>query len=229
MQICETHKMNILIVDVETTGLLSNTTPTYVTQLSFAVYDTGLKELITTYNAFIKIPSHIVISEKITELTGITREKLDAVGIDMTIALEEFYMAYCRCDAVVAHNFSFDRKMIEIEATRNMDMFENKELAFYIVQMFTTHSKLSTIQLKCTMRMSTQLCNIQKINTRGNRYNKFPTLSELYEKLFNVKPANLHNSMIDVLVCLRCYLKIDCNIDISDSQFETYIENSMNA
>lgn len=219
--------MNILIVDVETTGLLTNNPPTYITQLSFAVYDSGLRELIKTYNAFIKIPSDIVISEKITELTGITREKLDTDGIDITIALEEFYEAYCRSDIIVAHNFSFDSKMIEIEATRNQSAFKNKDSAFYIMRMFTTHSKLSTVQLKCTMRMSIQLCNIQKINSSGTTYKKFPKLSELYEFLFHEIPENLHNSMIDVIVCLRCYLKIDYNIDISDSQFATYIENSM--
>lgn len=220
--------MNILVVDVETTGLISNKTPTYITQLSFAVYDTGLRELIKTYNSFIKIPPNIIISDKITEITGITREKLDMDGIDITDALEEFYNAYCRSDIIVAHNISFDSKMIEIEATRNQAMFKNSELAFYIMRMFTIHSKLSTLQLKCTMRKNIDLCNIQRINSRGNTYKKFPTLSELYEKLFDVIPENLHNSMIDVLVCLRCYLKIDHNIDISDSQFGTYIINSLN-
>jgi hypothetical protein len=117
--------------------------------------------------------------------------------------------------------------MIEIEATRNQAMFKNSELAFYIMRMFNIHSKLATLQLKCTMRKSIDLCNIQRINSRGNTYKKFPTLSELYEKLFDVIPENLHNSMIDVLVCLRCYLKMDHNIDISDSQFASYIINSM--
>lgn len=219
--------MNILIVDVETTGLITNHVPTYITQLSFAVYDTGVKELIKTYNAYIKIPPDIIISDKITEITGITREKLDADGIDIIDALEEFYNAYCKSDRIVAHNLSFDSKMIEIEATRNQNNFKNSELACHVMRMFTTHSKLSSVQLKCTMRMTIDLCNIQRINARGKTYKKFPTLSELYERLFDVIPENLHNSMVDVLVCLRCYLKFDFNIDIPDAQFATYIINSM--
>jgi hypothetical protein len=45
-----------------------------------------------------------------------------------------------------------------------------------------------------------------KDELRGS-YMKFPTLCELYMHLFHKTPENLHNSMMDVLVCLRCYLK----------------------
>ena len=38
---------------------------------------------------------------------------------------------------------------------------------------------------------------------------KWPKLCELYGKLFDGATVDgLHNSMIDVLACLRCYLKM---------------------
>jgi hypothetical protein len=73
------------------------------------------------------------------------------------------------------------------------------------------------------MKMSKELCNIERVNSRGP-YIKFPTLCELYEKLFHTKPENLHNSMMDVLVCLRCYLKMVHNIDMSDGEFYSHIK-----
>ena len=38
---------------------------------------------------------------------------------------------------------------------------------------------------------------------------KFPRLAELYGKLFDTPlPKEMHNSIVDVLVCLRCFLKV---------------------
>ena len=224
------NKMNILIFDVETTGLLPKTQfdpQIYITQLSFALYDTKNNRLIKTYNAFINIPEEVVISEKITQITGIDREKLNKDGIDIVEALEIFFDAYSRTDIVVAHNLDFDSKVMEIETARNYERFTNRETAPFIVWMFDSiHNKLYDIQMKCSMKMSIDLCNIQKKNSFGT-YKKFPTLCELYEKLFHTKPENLHNSMVDVIVCLRCYLKMDYNIDISDSEFSSFIARAI--
>jgi DNA polymerase III alpha subunit (gram-positive type) len=221
--------MNVLIFDVETTGLLPKTStdqPVYITQLSFALYDAVSRRLIQTYNAYINIPEHVEISEKIIQLTGIDREKLLSEGIDIIDVLERFYDAYCCADIVVAHNLDFDSKVMEIEANRNYERLKNKneEMAPHIVWMFDSiYTKLTNIVMKCTMKMSKELCNIERVNSRGI-YIKFPTLCELYEKLFHTKPENLHNSMMDVLVCLRCYLKLDYNIDISDGDFYSYVK-----
>jgi len=222
--------MNVLIFDVETTGLLPKTIadpPVYITQLSFALYDIRNHHLLKTYNAYIDIPEHVTISEKITQITGIDREKLLSEGMDIVDVLEQFYDAYCRADIVVAHNLDFDSKVMEIEANRNYERLKtkNKETAPHIVWMFDSiYTKLTNIEMKCTMKMSKALCNIERVNSRGT-YIKFPTLCELYEKLFHTKPENLHNSMIDVLVCLRCYLKMEHNIDLSDGDFYSCVKN----
>jgi DNA polymerase-3 subunit alpha len=218
--------MIALLFDVETTGLLPKTKtdpPVYITQLSFALYDIKHNQLVKTYNAFIKIPDEVNISEKITQITGIDREKLNKEGLDIVEVLQQFYDAYCSADIIVAHNLDFDSKVMEIEANRNYERLPNKENAPHVVWMFdSVYTKLANIEMKCTMKMSKQLCNIERVNSRGP-YIKFPTLCELYEKLFHTKPENLHNSMMDVLVCLRCYLKMVHNIEISDGDFYYYI------
>jgi hypothetical protein len=49
----------------------------------------------------------------------------------------------------------------------------------------------------CTMKSTTQMCKLPKM--------KWPNLNELHCKLFNETVPYLHNSIIDVIVCLRCY------------------------
>ena len=48
-------------------------------------------------------------------------------------------------------------------------------------------------------------------------YYKYPTLSELHEKLFGFVPKGTHDSMADVLICLRSYMLMFGKIDIAKS------------
>jgi hypothetical protein len=60
---------------------------------------------------------------------------------------------------------------------------------------------------------------------KENTKKKFPRLNELYGKLFDdVLPDDLHNSIIDVLVCLRCFLKIRGVKEMSSQDFFKLIE-----
>ena len=54
---------------------------------------------------------------------------------------------------------------------------------------------------------------------------KWPTLTELYTKVFETAPpTDLHNSIIDVLVCLRCFLKIRCGYHLSSRKFSLLLQ-----
>ena len=64
------------------------------------------------------------------------------------------------------------------------------------------------------MQDSIDLCNIEAKDKFGKTYIKFPKLIELYQKLFNVTPKNLHNSLNDVIVCLRCFIKMKYDTDV---------------
>lgn len=71
--------------------------------------------------------------------------------------------------------------------------------------------------------ISKQTSKINKPPTTNTR-KKFPRLNELYCKLFeDALPENLHNSIVDVLVCLRCFLKIRVVKDISANEFGEWI------
>jgi hypothetical protein len=51
---------------------------------------------------------------------------------------------------------------------------------------------------------------------RKKTFCKWPKLTELYSVLFpeEVIPENMHNAMVDVMACLRCYLKMRHRINM---------------
>ena len=65
------------------------------------------------------------------------------------------------------------------------------------------------------------LCNIvrkyRNVGPNGQprmeSYIKKPTLNELHVHLFKRSPKGLHDALIDVRVCLRCFLKVVYHID----------------
>ena len=73
---------------------------------------------------------------------------------------------------------------------------------------------MSKIRCRCDEYMLQLFETLTRINYRNQVVSKFPKLIELYKKLFNEVPNNLHNSLNDVLVCFRCYFKMRYNLDI---------------
>ena len=216
-----TYRRRFLVFDVESTGLLPNnrrnstnavpiTEYPHILQLSFAIYDLSQKQIIRKYDAYIDIPDDIVISEVVTNLTGITKEKCKNEGKPIVEVLEQFYEAYMFCEGLVAHNMDFDEKMISVELERNRPAIMEK--APYCFMTFNPmYEKVHGIDRYCTMRKGTDMCNILVESKMPGRppSKKWPKLSELYAKLFDGGTVEgLHNSMIDVLTCLRCYLKM---------------------
>tara|TARA_B110000305_G_C19412936_1_gene626450 strand:+ start:1092 stop:1739 length:648 start_codon:yes stop_codon:yes gene_type:complete len=200
--------MKILVFDTETTGLLPrnlnmekeelNKLP-YIVQLSFIIYDDINNKLLTTYDSIVKTPDGVDIPEESSKIHGITNNISKKRGSYIKDVLKVLKSAIENVNCIVAHNFEFDINMISIECMRNdmeIDLLENDP---WIV---------------CTMRHSTKLCNIEAVGKTGYKYIKYPQLSELHNKLFNIEPNNLHNSLIDVIVCLRCFYMIFFKKDI---------------
>jgi DNA polymerase III epsilon subunit-like protein len=208
----------LLIFDVETTGLLpkAGEPNPHIIQFSFILYNLDINIIEETHNYYICVGPDVVISPKITELTGITREMCDTKGIHIVDALLHFSRAYDQATKVIAHNHSFDSALIKIEVERNRD---HPRANF--VKMFQPDGP-SKIQF-CTMRSSVNICNIMVEKPGQKPYKKWPTLLELYRHLFASTPDNLHNSIVDVLVCMRCFLKLYYNRDMGDAAFDLLV------
>jgi len=197
----------------------------YILQLSFVVFDLETKTIIEKFNEYIRIDESVEISDRITEINGINRIICKEKGISIIKALDRFYDAYMNVDYVVAHNIAFDKKVMEIEVQRNFSkLCHILSRAMFLFN--DTYNARNGISLVCSMELSKKFCNI--LIERESTYNlpdskepqpikykmlKSPKLVELHDKLFGYKPDNLHNSLVDTMVCLKCYLKIQFEID----------------
>ena len=220
-------KHRILVFDTETTGKIPSVKSgetvyiheyPYITQLSFIVYNTFMKQVEKKHDYYIKIPSNIIISPFINELTGITNEICETKGIDIVEAINIFYDEYMKCGCVIAHNIHFDIQMINIELQRNKEIILQKYP--YCINIFNAiFEKLNGIAHYCTLRHGINICKIQVMSKENKPYNKWPKLCELYKHLFNEDLQGFHNSLFDVSACLRCYLKMRLNICMTDEDF----------
>lgn len=215
------HPKIILVFDTETSGLIPKsdediniTKYPFILQLSFILYDMQTQKTIHKYNKYIRVPDYVIISQFITNLTGITRQMCNC-GVSIVSAIQDFYRAYKLCDAVVGHNISFDRQMLEVEIIRNYGIL-SQTIPMVAFMFNSTFQRLENKQLYCTMAMGRNVCNLMvpgKTNT-ASTYKKNPKLEELYMHLFQEKMPNAHDALFDTVACLRCFVMLKTKVDI---------------
>lgn len=208
--------MLILVFDTETTGVIPKEIYNieqcpYIIQFSFIVYDTKNYKIVNEYNKIINIPKNITIPDESIKIHGINKLQTNRSRTSIISCLQNFKKFVDKCDYIIGHNIDFDIKMVEIECQRNN----------IYVNIFDKPTKLF-----CTMQNSIDICKIEAVNIMG-KYYKWPRLSELHEKLFNITPINLHDAFNDILICLRCAVFIMNKTDIcyKDSVFKRKIKN----
>lgn len=215
--------MRVLVFDTETTGLPDGHPSfydtkkwPYIVQLSYCLYDCTLNKIIIENDHIISVADDVVISPKSIEMHKITKTISQNKGIPIERAIETFNICLETADVIMAHNLSFDKRMLIVEHIRCKNRAQNirgknrtRNINSYSLklknQLFPSNK-----QEFCTMRTSKDYCNIKAISKDGEEYIKFPTLSELHEKLFGWLPLQtaIHNSLVDVRLCLKCGIKL---------------------
>jgi DNA polymerase III epsilon subunit-like protein len=204
--------MKILVFDTETTGLPPKNTPVtltdawpYIVQLSYLVYDTEVCSILCLQDDIVKCPVSIPVES--ARIHGITDTIAQTKGSHLAELMPAFLKAVAEdAELIIAHNMSFDRDMVIVECHRlgiHCDSFLKKPM-------------------HCTMKKNINLCALARRTKTGTSYFKFPTLAELHYHLFRVRPDGMHNAKADVLICLRCYLKVNGLADIAVLQPELY-------
>jgi DNA polymerase III epsilon subunit-like protein len=204
--------MLVTIFDTETTGLpgtrylVDETLKLWphVVQFSYIVYDTDEKKTVAVRDFIIKLPPGVQITKESSDIHGITQEITEEKGVEINSVLAEF-MEWCdKSELIVGHNVEFDYNMVCAEFMR----LKNDEFKDYLDK-FKNFKKFF-----CTMKTTVDICQIKKISRQGKEYNKYPSLLELHRHLFGSEPKNLHNSLVDVMVCFRCFYMIKFGVDI---------------
>ncbi|MCK5466277.1 3'-5' exonuclease [Candidatus Parcubacteria bacterium] len=180
-----------LFFDTETTGLPRDWNASVndvdnwprIVQISWVVYKNSTK---ISSSDFIIKPEGFRIPIESSNVHGITTERAEKEGVSLQAVLTEFQNLIEQADFIIAHNISFDEKIVGAEFIRkNMsDSLESKK----------------TI---CTMKKSTNFCAIPSSN--GYNDYKWPKLSELYIKLFDTEFEDAHNSLADVNATAKCF------------------------
>ena len=195
----------ILVFDTETTGLpnkknIELINQPYIVQFSYIIFNVTTEKVEKVIDRIIKLPENIIIPECCTEIHKINNKICEKQGVDLLDLLKQFYEDLLIVDLCVAHNVSFDLFMIKTELNRLKELNKNIDRQLRYLNRCD--------KFYCTMKNSIQLCNIP---IRPNSlYLKYPKLIELYNKLFGeLDPSiQLHNSLIDVYVCLKCFYKL---------------------
>lgn len=198
----------------------------HITQLSFVLYDATNNRVVQVFNEYIKLPKNVKIHEKAQEITGITWDICNEKGISIIDALLAFQEAYFRASIIVAHNIEFDMNIIHSNIIKYKTELCN--IVPYIISVCNPEYDCNIMSMErfCTMIRTIRICNIQVPKKDGSGYKiKLPKLVELYAFLFGKEnvPSNLHNSIIDTLICLRCFMRIRFRKEIDESQFKKII------
>ena len=180
-----------LFFDTETTGLPRNWNAPVsdvnnwprLVQLAWVYYKDGF--LVKSKDYIIK-PEGFVIPPDVSKVHGITHQKALNEGAPLQAVLNEFKNLLESADFLVAHNISFDEKIIGAEFIRN--------------KMQNTLQGKKTI---CTKEISTNFCAIASLS--GFKEFKWPKLSELHIKLFGKDVSDAHNAFVDVMATAKCF------------------------
>ena len=179
--------------------------PSFQNNTSFAK-ETNEYRIVKEVDAYVKLPANVIIPSFISNLTGITTHMCEQNGKPMSEILFEFCKDYIDCEVIIAHNVSFDSKMILIELSRHCHSivqmgFVNPHCIFSPI-----YNVLNHIEVYCTMMQSISVCNLKTV--KGSPKN--PKLNELFSILYpdTPLPDNLHNANVDAWVCYYCYLRL---------------------
>ncbi len=132
---------------------------------------------------FIIKPENYTIPVAAARVHVISTKRAMNEGEDLKRILDRFNELVEEADFIVAHNISFDEKILGAELLRK-DVKSN----------FNRKKKL------CTMQASTNYCKL-----RGPYGYKWPKLSELHIKLFGEDFEDAHDASADINATEKCF------------------------
>lgn len=206
-------------------------TQPYMIQLSYVILKKNSGEYSPPtiefhYNEFIRLPEGETISEFITNINGITQEMSDN-GVNIIDALHTFTHWFLKCDSIIGHNIKFDSTIIRIELQRHENILK-MHYPYINIVFNEVYDQTQRIDYFDTMIRGNKICGIMIPKKDGNGLKlKLPKLVEMYDVLFHRTAQHFHNSMVDVLVTMRCYLKLKYHKDVDDLYFEDLLKKAV--
>jgi DNA polymerase III epsilon subunit-like protein len=177
-----------------------------ILQLSYIVYDLDDPKHAKIYDKYILPEQSLIdkIAPSAAKVHGITGESLmkqpKTMFTTIEDAIDELKRDVEASDVFVGHNIKFDIERIEEEVQRTRTVFSETNEIY--------ERLLTEINAKKydTMKETKDTCNIPG-KKKGSIKN--PKLSEAYKYFFDdeANEKALHNALVDIIVCLRVYVK----------------------
>lgn len=182
----------ILFWDTETTGIPDWHEPSdapqqpHIVQLAAALVDAESRRIINSMDLVVR-PDHWEIPDDVTKIHGITREYALQVGVDEAFVLKALIQLWEKADRRVAHNQSFDARIIRIATKRYAD--EDLQVRW------------KAGEAECTSKLARPVMDPAP--------SKFAKLSDAYEQL--VGPFDhdgAHAAWADTRACMDLYFAL---------------------
>ena len=180
-----------LIFDTETTGLPKNWNAPLtdldnwprLVQLAWQVHDKHGK-LISAQNFIVK-PEGFTIPFNSEKIHGISTQRAIDEGHNLLAVLDAFTEDLAKAEITIGHNIEFDNNIVGAEYLRS-----------------TLENETAKKESLDTKDVSTDFCAIP--GGRGGKF-KWPTLTELHQKLFGQGFGDAHDAAYDVDATARCF------------------------
>lgn len=178
----------ILFFDTETNGMVDWKRPSggkdqpHIVQLAAILCDEETMQAVDTMNVIVS-PDGWDIPEEISDIHGITTEQALKVGITEKEALQMFLKLWYQCDLRVAHNTTFDNRIIRIALKR------------YLPNLIPDDDWKDKDRYFCTLQRARKVMGGKKGHT----------LAEAYKHFMGKELENAHDAMADTEACMHIY------------------------
>lgn len=191
-----------LFYDTETTGLPLFSEPSedprqpHIVQLAACLVDLDKRETISSMDVIVE-PDGWEIPAEVSAIHGITTEFAQAHGVSESMAVGMFMSLWDRSQLRIAHNESFDARILRIALMR----YEDPEAA----------DTWKAGNAECTQILSTPILKLPptaKMIAARRNHHKSANLGEAY-RFFTGQPLEgAHRAMVDVHACIDVYYAI---------------------
>jgi DNA polymerase-3 subunit epsilon len=190
--------MATLFFDTETTGMWqwkkrdSDPSQPNLAQLAAILVDDNTRREMTSLATLI-VPEHDWKMEPGAQnVHGISMDMMRQYGVTLDNVCHTFYDMIGSADVIVAHNLSFDKKIMK-RALKLIGAFDDVDDVF------------DKRENRCTMLKSTPILQIPKARGVGS---KWPKLEEAHRMFFNEEMSGAHDAMVDTRACMRVYFEL---------------------
>lgn len=192
--------MKALVYDTETTGLPDYKQPSeaphqpHIVELAALLHDDA-GTLVDTFHAIIR-PDGWTIPDDVAAIHGITIERAMDEGIPEAEALFLFLNLHTKCDLRVAHNESFDQRILRIAIKR-----------------FYGRTQEDRDNYAETFKSQPSCCTMKMAHARSKETGaglKWPlTLKEAHQHFLGEAFDGAHGALADAQACARVYFALN--------------------